>query len=91
MYPALQIIKDLLERDPTLKDRTVMGVKDIILLLEYCLKHTYFSFQGQFFGWVRVWLWVPHGPHSSKPLHGVLGAGGSGYGLTPQVLAQVCG
>ena len=47
--PALNIIKDLLEKDPTLKDRTVMDVNDIILLLEFCLKNTYFSFQDQFF------------------------------------------
>ena len=47
--PALKIIKDLLVKDPTLKDRTVIGVDDIILLLEFCLKNTYFSFQGQFF------------------------------------------
>ena len=47
--PALKIIKDLLLKDPTLKDRTVIGVDDIILLLEFCLKNTYFSFQGQFF------------------------------------------
>ena len=47
--PALNIIKDLLEKDLTLKDRTVIGVDDIILLLEFCLKYTYFSFQGQFF------------------------------------------
>ena len=47
--PALKIIKDLLEKDPTLKDRTVMGVNDIILLLEFCLTNTYFSFQDQFF------------------------------------------
>ena len=47
--PALKVIKDLLEKDPTLKDRTVIGVDDIILLLEFCLKNTYFSFQGQFF------------------------------------------
>ena len=47
--PALQIIKDLLVKDPTLKDRTVIGIDDIILLLEFCLKNTYFSFQGQFF------------------------------------------
>ena len=46
---ALKIIKDLLEKDPTLKDRTVMGVNDIILLLEFCLKNTYLSFQDQFF------------------------------------------
>ena len=38
-----------MEKDPTLKDRTVIGVADIILLLEFCLKNTYFSFQGQFF------------------------------------------
>ena len=48
VHPALRVIKDLLERDPTLKDRTVLPVEDIILLLEFCLKNTYFSFQGQF-------------------------------------------
>ena len=47
--PALKIIKNFLEKDPTLKNRTVIGVDDIILLLEVCLKNTYFSFQGQFF------------------------------------------
>ena len=47
--PALKIIKDLLVKDPTLKDRTVICIDDIILLLEFCLKNTYFSFQGQFF------------------------------------------
>ena len=34
MDPALRVIKDLLEKDPTLKDRTVLPVEDIILLLE---------------------------------------------------------
>ena len=47
--PALKVIKDLLVKDSTLKDRTVIGIDDIILLLEFCLKNTYFSFQGQFF------------------------------------------
>ena len=47
--PAPKIIKDLLEKDPTLKERTVLPVKDITLLLEFCLKTTYFSFQGQFY------------------------------------------
>ena len=46
--PALGIIKDLLEQDNTLKERTVLPVKDIILLLKLCLHNTYFSFQGQF-------------------------------------------
>ena len=47
--PALNIIKDLLEKDHTLKERTVMAVSSIILLLEFCLKNTYFSFQDQFY------------------------------------------
>ena len=47
--PALNIIKDLLEKDHTLKERTVLAVSDIILLLEFCLKNTYFSFQDQFY------------------------------------------
>ena len=47
--PSLNIIKDLLDKDNTLKERTVMEVGDIILLLEFCLKNTYFSFQGQFY------------------------------------------
>ena len=47
--PALKVIKGLLEKDHTLKDRSVMGVNDIFLLLEFCLKNTYLSFQGQFF------------------------------------------
>ena len=46
---ALNIIKDLLDKDTTLKERTVMEVGNIILLLEFCLKNTYFSFQGQFY------------------------------------------
>ena len=41
------IIKDHLEKDNTLKERTVFLVKDIILLWEFCIKNTYFSFQGQ--------------------------------------------
>ena len=39
--PALKIIKDLLVKDSTLKDRTVIGIDDIILLLEFCLKYLF--------------------------------------------------
>ena len=46
--PAINIINDLLEKDHTLKERTVLAVTDVILLLEFCLKNTYFSFQDQF-------------------------------------------
>ena len=34
--------------DPSLKERTVLPVEDITLPLDFCLKNTYFSFQGQF-------------------------------------------
>ena len=47
--PALNIIKDLFEKDHALKEKTVMAVIDIILLLKFCLKNTYFSFQDQFY------------------------------------------
>ena len=47
--PAIDIFKDLLEKYPTLKERTVMSVGDIVLLLEFCLKNHYFSFQSQFY------------------------------------------
>ena len=47
--PALNITKDLLEKYHTIKERTVLAVSDIILLLEFCLKNTYFSFKGQFY------------------------------------------
>ena len=46
---ALNIIKDLLKKDHTLKERTVLAVSDIILLLEFCLKNTYFSFEDHFY------------------------------------------
>ena len=49
IIPAWNIIKNLLEKDNTLKERTVLAVNDIILLLDFCLKNTYFFFQDQFY------------------------------------------
>ena len=46
---ALGIIKGLLEEVSTLKGRTGLPVKDIILLLVFCLHNTYFFFQGKFY------------------------------------------
>ena len=57
--PALRVIKDLLEKDPTLKDRTVLPVEDIILLLKFCFKNTYFHSNPSSTIRSRVWLWVP--------------------------------
>ena len=41
--PALNIIKDLLEKDEKLNDRTVLSVQNIIELMGFCLHNTYFS------------------------------------------------
>ena len=40
-------------KDPTLKERMVLSVGDIVLLLEFCLRKTYFSFHGQFYEQVK--------------------------------------
>ena len=47
--PAIKIIQQHLEDDHQLQQRTSMTVKHIICLLEFCLKNTYFIFQGRFY------------------------------------------
>ena len=47
--PTLNVIKDLLEKDEKLNDRTVLSVQDIIELLGFCLHNTHFSFQNKFY------------------------------------------
>ena len=49
MDPALAVIKDLLEQDDTLWDRTVLSVQNIVDLLGFFLHNTYFSFQNKFY------------------------------------------
>ena len=61
--PALNIIKDLLEKDEKLNDRTVLSVQNIIELLGFCLHNTYFSFQTSFMSRLKVHLW----DHQSVP------------------------
>ena len=46
--PAIKIIKQLLEDDQELQQRTSMTVHNIICLLEFCLNNTCFIFQGRF-------------------------------------------
>ena len=90
--PALRVIKDLLDKDPTLKDRTALSVIDIILLLEFCIKNTYFSFQDQSYEQGEgAAMGSPVSPivanlymeyFEQKTLH---------TATHPQALAQVCG
>ena len=47
--PALNIIKDLLEKGNNLSNRTVLSVQNIIELLGFCLYNTYFSYQNKFY------------------------------------------
>ena len=47
--PSPQGHKRPIGKGPHPQGKTVMGVNDIILLLEFCIKNTYFSFQDQFF------------------------------------------
>ena len=47
--PAIKTIKKHLEEDQDLTKRTSMTVNHIICLLEFCLRNTYFSFQGRYY------------------------------------------
>ena len=47
--PALIIIKDLLEKDENLSNRTVLSVQNIIELLGFCLHNTYFPYENKFY------------------------------------------
>ena len=46
---AITITRNKLELDPELHLRTTMKVEHITSLLEFCLKTTYFQFQGRFY------------------------------------------
>ena len=47
IQPAINIIKKLLDEDKELQQRTTLSVNNITCLLEFCLKNTYFTFQGK--------------------------------------------
>ena len=54
IYPALKIIKDLLEKDDKFQERTVLSEQKINELLGFCLHNTYFSFQNKFYEQVEA-------------------------------------
>ena len=43
VHPAIQIVKQRLQQDTTLPQRTSMSIPQITSLLEFCLTNTYFS------------------------------------------------
>ena len=49
IQPALNIIEKLLKEDTGLQNRITMSGKHIMDLLEFCLRSTYFTYQGKYF------------------------------------------
>ena len=47
--PVLKIIEDKLNEDKDLPQRTSMNTRHIIRLFEFCLRSTYFVFQGRYY------------------------------------------
>ena len=90
--PALNVIKDLLEKDEKLNDRTVLLVQDIIELLGFCLHNTYFSFQNKFYEQVEE---APMGSPVSPIVANLYMDSFEGKALVsatnPPGMVQVCG
>ena len=53
VQPSIQIVKNRLQQDTTLPQRTAMSISQITSLLEFCLTHTYFLFQGKYYEQVQ--------------------------------------
>ena len=53
VHPAIQIVKQRLQQDTTLPQRTNMSIPQITYLLEFCLTNTYFLFQGKYYEQVQ--------------------------------------
>ena len=49
IQPAIDVIKERLEEDGELQNRTSLSVQDIVSLLEFCLRSTYFTFQDRLY------------------------------------------
>ena len=47
--PSIQIVQQKLLQDTTLPQRANMSISQIIKLLEFCLKNTYFLYQGNYY------------------------------------------
>ena len=53
VQPSIQIVKQRLQQDNTLPQRTSMSISQITSLLDFCLTHTYFLFQGKYYEQVQ--------------------------------------
>ena len=53
VVPSIHIVQQKLVQDSTLPQRSNMSIQQIVILLELCLKNTYFLFQGKFYKQVQ--------------------------------------
>ena len=53
VQPSIHIVQQRLQQDSTLPQRTSMSITQITSLLEFCLTHTYFLFQGKYYEQVQ--------------------------------------
>ena len=53
VQPSIQIVKQRLQQDNTLPQRTSMSISQITSLVEFCLTNTYFLFQGKYYEQVQ--------------------------------------
>ena len=53
VQPSIQIVKQRLQQDNTLPQRTSMSIPQITYLLEFYLTHTYLLFQGKYYEQVQ--------------------------------------
>ena len=71
IQPVINIIQNKLAIDKDLHQRTSMAIHHIISLLEFCLKSTYFVFQGNYYEQKEgAAKGVTIKPHNSQHLHG---------------------
>ena len=90
--PALKVIKDLLEKDEKLNDRTVFSVQDIIELLGFCLHNTYFCFQNKFYEQVEgAPMGLPVSPIVANLYMESFERKAIVSAINPPSLVQVCG
>lgn len=50
---AMKSVETYLKRDRTLADRTDFEIPDILTLLKFCLNHTYFVYNGQYYEQIK--------------------------------------
>ena len=64
--PSIHTVQQKLAQDPTLPQGSNMSIQQIVTLLEFCLKNTYFLFQGKFYEHV-------HGAAMGSPISPLIG------------------